>query len=312
MLIEARGLSKSYGQVAALGPVELNVPEGSLGLVGPNGAGKTTLLRLLLGLVRPNAGSVRVLGRDSAANALEVRARVGYMPEHECLIPEMTGVGFVAYMGRLSGLSASTALSRAHDVLQFVGFREERYRRISEYSMGMRQRVKLAQAIVHDPPLCLLDEPTAGLDPQGRDEMLGLLRALTKKTGKSLVLSTHILSDVEGICENLLVLDGGQVLAHGPLQKLLSLGGSSLVVRVKGDPAPFLAALAARGIHAERTGPEIRVQRPPGGEREIFEVALATKSQVRHLGRSLQSVEDLFLELVRRNGEASVAAGGPS
>ena len=179
MLIQARGISKSYGPVAALGPLDLDIPAGSVGLVGPNGAGKTTMLRLILGLVRPDAGSVRVLGVDTSTHPLQVRAQVGYMPEHECLVPEMTGVGFVSYMGRLSGLSASTALSRAHDVLQFVGFREERYRKISEYSMGMRQRVKLAQAIVHDPPLCLLDEPTAGLDPQGRDEMLGHLRELT-------------------------------------------------------------------------------------------------------------------------------------
>ncbi len=311
MLVQARGISKSYGPVAALGPIDLDIPAGSIGLVGPNGAGKTTMLRLLLGLVRPDAGSVRVLGVDTSAHPLEVRARVGYMPEHECLIPEMTGVGFVSYMGRLSGLSASTALSRAHDVLQFVGFREERYRRISEYSMGMRQRVKLAQAIVHDPPLCLLDEPTAGLDPQGREEMLGLLRELTKRTGKSLLLSTHILSDVEGICDHLLVLDGGRALAQGPIKDLLSLGDSSLVVQVKGDPSRFLAALASRGIRAERTGPEIRLARPPGGEREVFEIALETKSQVRHLGRSLQSVEDLFLELVRKNG-APPGPGGPS
>lgn len=308
MLVQARGISKSYGPIAALGPLDLDIPVGSVGLVGPNGAGKTTMIRLLLGLLRPDRGSIRVLGLDSDTRSMEIRARVGYMPEHECLIPEMTGVGFVAYMGRLSGLAAATALSRAHDVLQFVGFREERYRRISEYSMGMRQRVKLAQAIVHDPPLCLLDEPTAGLDPQGREEMLGLLRALTRKTGKSLILSTHILADVEGICDHLLVLDGGRALAQGPIRQLLSLGDSSLVVRVKGDPSPFLAALSARGIRADRIGPEIRMDRPPGGEREVFQIALETKSQVRHLGRSLQSVEDLFLELVRKNEARQVTA----
>lgn len=302
MLIEAQELSKRYGEVEALGPVDLHVPEGSVGLVGPNGAGKTTLLRLMLGLVRPTAGSVRVLGIDSGRHALEVRSRVGYMPEHECLIPEMTGVGFVAYMGRLSGLSSATSISRAHDVLQFVGFREERYRRIAEYSMGMRQRVKLAQAIVHDPPLCLLDEPTAGLDPQGREEMLALLRTLARQTGKSVILSTHLLGDVEGICDQLLVLDGGRAIAQGPLTKLLSLGGNTLVVRIKGDPGPFLAALASRGLSVHKVGAEYRVARPTGGERELFEIAEQTRTQIRHLGRSLQSVEDLFLELVQKAG----------
>ncbi len=299
MLIEASGLSKNYGSVPALGPVDIALPEGSVGLVGPNGAGKTTLLRLLLGLIRPTSGSARVLGLDASLDGLEVRARVGYMPEHECLVPEMTGVGFVSYMGRLSGLDPSTSLSRAHDVLHFVGFREERYRRISEYSMGMRQRVKLAQAIVHDPPLVLLDEPTAGLDPQGRDEMLELLKALTRQTGKSVVLSSHILGDVEGVCDNLLVLDGGRVIAQGPLRKLLSLGGNTVVVRIRGDPRPFLAALAVRGLRCDQVGDEYRIARPPRGERELFEIARETRTQIRHLGRSLQSVEDLFLELVR-------------
>ncbi len=298
MLIEATGLTKNYGSVPALGPVDLALPEGSVGLVGPNGAGKTTLLRLLLGLIRPTSGSARVLGLDASLDGLGVRALVGYMPEHECLIPEMTGVGFVSYMGRLSGLEPSTSLSRAHDVLHFVGFREERYRRISEYSMGMRQRVKLAQAIVHDPPLVLLDEPTAGLDPQGRDEMLELLRALTRQTGKSVVLSSHILGDVEGVCENLLVLDGGRVIAQGPLRKLLSLGGNTVVVRIRGDPRPFLAALAGRGLRCDQVGDELRIARPPRGERELFEIARETRTQIRHMGRSLQSVEDLFLELV--------------
>lgn len=301
MLIEASDLSKDYGQVRALGPLSLELPNGSVALVGPNGAGKTTFLRLLMGLLRPTEGSARVLGLNVATEGLLLRERVGYMPEHECLIPEMTGVGFVAFMGRLSGLRPTDALSRAHDVLHFVNFKEERYRKISEYSLGMRQRVKLAQAIVHDPPLCLLDEPTAGLDPMGRDEMLGLLRILAKKPGKSIVLSTHLLEDVEGICDNLLVLDGGKDLAHGPLKDLLSLGASRVSVRIKGDPDAFIAALLTRGIRAEKVGHDLRLERPPGNDKAIFQAALETHTQIRYLGQSKQSVEELFLNLVENH-----------
>ena len=300
LLVEAADLSKEYGRVHALGPLSLRLPPGSIGLVGPNGAGKTTFIRLLLGLLQPTAGSARVLGMDVASQGLAMREQVGYMPEHECLIPDLTGVGLVSFMGRLSGLSPAVALSRAHDVLQFVGIHEERYRKIAEYSLGMRQRVKLAQAIVHDPPLCLFDEPTAGLDPMGRTEMLDLLRILARKTGKSLILSTHLLEDVEGICDHLLVLDGGRAVVSGPLKELLSLGDSTVVIRVKGDPEPFVAGLAARGLKAERVGGELRVPRPPEGERIFFQVALETHSQIRHLGRSVQSVEELFLNTVAR------------
>jgi ABC-2 type transport system ATP-binding protein len=300
MLIESSGLTKDYGRVHALGPLTLELPAGSLGLVGPNGAGKTTFLRLLLGLLQPTDGSAKVLGWDVVSQSLALRENVGYMPEHECLIPEMTGVGFVAFMGRLSGLDPEVALSRAHDVLQFVGFREERYRKIEEYSMGMRQRVKLAQAIVHDPPLCLLDEPTAGLDPIGREEMLSLLRVLAKKTGKSIVLSTHLLEDVEGICENLLVLDGGRAIVHGPLKELLSIGGNTVSVRLKGDSDLFISALKARGISAQSVGQEIRIERPKEGEKMLFQVAMESHVQIRYLGRTSQSVEELFLDAVNR------------
>jgi ABC-2 type transport system ATP-binding protein len=300
MLIEATGLSKNYGRVHALGPLSLELPTGSIALVGPNGAGKTTFLRLLMGLLLPTEGAATVLGRDVVMQGLSLRKQVGYMPEHECLIPEMTGVGFVSFMGRLSGLPPAIALSRAHDVLQFVGLREERYRKIAEYSLGMRQRVKLAQAIVHDPPLCLLDEPTAGLDPIGREEMLALLGTLAKKTGKSIILSTHLLEDVEGICDYLLVLDSGRAVTHGLLKELLSLGGTAITVRIKGDQDAFMVALASRGIRAQLVAQELRIERPSEGEKILFEVARETHTQIRHMGRSVQSVEELFLNVVNR------------
>ncbi len=185
------------------------IPDGAIGLVGPNGAGKTTFLRLLLGLLQPTAGTATVLGHG-IADGIAVRERIGYMPEHDCLIPDMTGIGLVSYMGRVSGLDKDTAMARAHDVLQFVGVEEERYRKIAEYSTGMKQKIKLAQAMVHDPPLYIFDEPTTGLDPRGRTEMLDLLRTIARAGGRNIILSSHLLPDVETICKYVVILDGGR------------------------------------------------------------------------------------------------------
>jgi len=297
-LIRTQSLTKHYGGVVGLSDLSVTIPPGTIALVGPNGAGKSTFLRLLLGLLNPTAGSAHVLGEDVSLRGVALRERVGYMPEHDCLIPQMTGVGFVAYMGRLSGLPKSQAFGRAHDVLQFVGLREERYRRIAEYSVGMRQRVKLAQAIVHDPPLALLDEPTAGLDPTGRSEMLGLLKVLSATKGRSLVLSTHLLPDVEGLCDFLVVLNGGRLLASAPTKEILSVDTRELVIRIKGDLPRFVAALAQRGVAVRPARHEVRIDRPSGGERVLFEAAAEAGCQIRYLGPATRSIEELFLQMV--------------
>jgi ABC-2 type transport system ATP-binding protein len=297
-LIRTESLAKHYGGVVGLADLTVTIPSGTIALVGPNGAGKSTFLRLLLGLLNPTSGWARVLGEDVALRGVALRERVGYMPEHDCLIPSMTGVGFVAYMGRLSGLPKSQAFGRAHDVLQFVGLREERYRKIAEYSVGMRQRVKLAQAIVHDPAVALLDEPTAGLDPTGRFEMLGLLKALSGTKERSLVLSTHLLPDVEGLCDYLVVLNGGRLLVSAPTSEVLSGGSRELVIRIKGDPPRFVAALQQRGVVARPTRHEIHVDRPTGGERVLFEAAGDADCQIRYLGPATRSIEELFLQMV--------------
>jgi ABC-2 type transport system ATP-binding protein len=301
-LFELLGVTKQFGGQDALAGVTARFEPGTIGLVGPNGAGKTTLLRLLLGLIPPTSGGVRVFAANPVVEPLRVRERVGYMPEHDCLIPSMSGVGFVAYMGRVSGLPREVAMSRAHDVLQFVGLREERYRKIAEYSVGMRQRVKLAQAIVHDPSLCFLDEPTAGLDPTGRAEMLHLLGTLARTPGHSLVLSTHLLPDVEGLCDQILLLNAGRSLAAGPLAPLLRSRHGEVVVRFKGTPADFLARLASKGLAPQLSGNEVRLALPVGGERSIFEAALESGTQVRYLGSSVATVEELFLSLVNGPG----------
>ena len=302
LLLEIDSVTKEFGIQPALAGISARLGPGTIGLVGPNGAGKTTLLRLLLGLIPPTMGSLRVLGFDVVRSPLQIRERVGYMPEHDCLIPSMTGVGFVAFMGQVSGLPREAALSRAHDVLQFVGLHEERYRRIREYSVGMRQRVKLAQAIVHDPALCFLDEPTAGLDPRGREEMLRLLRILAQLPQRHILLSTHLLSDVEGLCDQILLLNAGKLLAAGPLTPLLAAHGREPVVRFQGNGDQFVARLAAHGLSPSVRGTELRIELGRGDERKVFEAAAESATQVRHLASSTGSVEELFLTLVERAG----------
>lgn len=298
LLFEATGVNKRFGAVEALSNLSVEIAPGSIGLVGPNGSGKTTLIRLLLGLLKPDTGTLRVLGHDSQLAPLEVRAQVGYMPEHDCLSPDMSGIGFVAHMGRVSGLPKEVAISRAHDVLEFVGLHEERYRRIREYSVGMRQRVKLAQAIVHDPPLCFLDEPTAGLDPAGREEMLSLLRVLGQVANHSFVLSTHLLPDADGLCDQVLMLNAGRLIASGPVRELLGSDEGNSVVRIKGDNERFVAGLAQRGLASKVVGDELHLQLTPENTRLVFEVAAETGVQVRYLGRSVATIEALFMARV--------------
>jgi ABC-2 type transport system ATP-binding protein len=298
-LVETSELSRRFGEIDALQGISLSIPEGAIGLIGPNGAGKTTLLRVLMGLIPPTGGAATVFGRDAALHGLTIRERVGYMPEDDCLLPEMSGIGFVAYMGRVSGLPKEVAFRRAHEVLQFAGLHEERYRKISEYSVGMRQRVKLAQALVHDPRLCILDEPTSGLDPAGRDEMLGLLRILAGRPGRSLILSTHLLGDVERVCDQVVMLNAGRLLAVGSLAELKNSGRDELVVRVKGDPTPFVEALRHRGVTPRVSRADVRLDRTPGAERWVFEAAREAGAQVRYLGPGSRTMEELFVRLVQ-------------
>ena len=306
-LLRTDSVTKRFDQVEALSNLTVELAPGTVGLVGPNGSGKTTLLRLLMGLLPPSAGTLSVLGHDPQREPLLVRERVGYMPEHDCLMPDLSAVGFVSHMARVSGLPREVAISRAHDVLDFVGLKEERYRKIREYSVGMRQRVKLAQAIVHDPPLCFLDEPTSGLDPQGREEMLHLLAVLARLGGHSFVISTHLLPDTEGLVDQVLLLNAGRLLAAGSVRDLLSSGDVRTVVRIKGDLPAFVSELSTRGISARVEGSELSVQLLGDNTRPIFEAAQATHSQVRYLGPSVRTVEDLFLSLV----DAATPRTGP-
>jgi len=211
-VIQTEGLTKRYPRVTALDGLTVDIKPGVTGLVGANGAGKSTLIKILLGLAPASAGSARVLGRDAATEGRAIREQVGYMPEHDCLPPDVSATEFVVHLGRMSGLPSTAARERTADTLRHVGLYEERYRPIGGYSTGMKQRVKLAQALVHDPRLVLLDEPTNGLDPAGRDEMLGLIRRIHTDFGISVLVTSHLLGELERTCDHIVVIDGGKLL----------------------------------------------------------------------------------------------------
>ena len=218
-------LTKTFGSVTALDGLTVTVPRGSVGLVGANGAGKTTMFRLLLGLIAPTKGRVEVRGQDVQADPITARSRLGFMPEHDCLPPDQTAADLVSTLGEMSGLPARAARQRASDVLDLVGLDEARFRPIEGFSTGMRQRTKLAQALVADPELVLLDEPTAGLDPIGRQEMLDLVNRLGE-FGISVVLATHLLDDVQSVCDHVVMIDGGKLVLSGPTEQLLERAGT--------------------------------------------------------------------------------------
>src|SRR4051812_9030603 len=291
-----------YASQAALSGVTTAFAAGAVGLLGPNGAGKSTMIKSLLGFIVPEQGRMRVLGLDVATSPLDIRARVGYMPESDAHIPGMNAVSFVAYCGELAGLPRVDAMQRAHEMLFYVGLGEARYRNVETYSTGMKQRIKLAQALVHDPDLLFLDEPTNGMDPKGRDEMLELVRDLAHNKGVNLILSSHLLPDVEYTCDHVIVMDKGTVAAAGPIQALKQPRGRVYELRVK-TAAPleaFLERLRVAGLDCHATDEDVmRVFVPgSGGAREIFALAAAKHVQVRHLRPSVPTLEDVFATAV--------------
>ena len=289
-----------YGAQWALSDVSATFPAGAIGLLGPNGAGKSTMLKALLGLLTPLNGRIEVLGFDVAAKPLEIRARVGYMPESDAHIPGMNAVSFVAYCAELSGLPPADAMQRAHEVLYYVGLGEARYRNVETYSTGMKQRIKLAQALVHDPDLLLLDEPTNGMDPKGRDEMLGLIRDIAHNRNISLILSSHVMPDVDSVCDAVVVMNRGQVVMQGPIASLKKPAGRIFEVRVKGDRDAFVDRLRSMAFECREADADVlRVLMPAGtGADQLFSSARSVGAQVRHLKASVPTLEDVFAEAV--------------
>src|SRR5688500_11790692 len=293
-------VSVKYGRNWALRDVTAVFPAGAVGLLGPNGAGKSTMIKSLLGLITPSQGAMTVLGLDVRTSPLQIRGRIGYMPESDSHIPGMNAVSFVAYCGELAGLPRSDAMQRAHAVLYYVGLGEARYRNVETYSTGMKQRIKLAQALVHDPDLLFLDEPTNGMDPKGRDEMLELVRDIAHNKGLNLILSSHLLPDVEYTCDHVVVMDKGAVATQGPIDGLKGHGGRVFELRVKDDTGRFLEALQASGLECHETDEDVmRVFVPDErGARYLFELASEERVQVRHLRASVPTLEDVFARAV--------------
>jgi ABC-2 type transport system ATP-binding protein len=306
-VVQLDGVTVIYGNNRALKTVTARFAPGAVGLLGPNGAGKSTMLKSLLGFVKPDEGHMSVLGLNVAERPLEIRARIGYMPESDAHIPGMNAVSFVAYCGQLAGLPGVDAMQRAHEVLYYVGLGEARYRNIETYSTGMKQRIKLAQAIVHDPDLLFLDEPTNGMDPKGRDEMLELIRDLGHNKNVNLILSSHLLPDVEFTCDHVIVMDKGQVVAQGPIAELKGPAGRVFELRIKGDLPAFIEVLRSAGMECHSTDEDVmRVFVPTGAaanlngrdQQAIFALAARHGVQVRHLRPSVPTLEDVFAKAV--------------
>ena len=292
-LLEAKGLTKHYGATMALESIDFQVTEGITGLLGPNGAGKSTAIKLFLGLLTPTAGSAEVMGQKPY-ESVEVRAHLGYMPEHDCLPPAITASEFLTHMAQVSGLPPAYARTRAADVLRHVGLDEERYRAIREYSAGMKQRVKLAQALVHDPVLVLLDEATAGLDPGGREEMLDLVRRTGREFGISILLSSHLMSDVERTCDRIIVLDGGHVAEEGVVTQFTQ-ETQTLYIEVDDHRDELVVALAKRGIQATVEGSSLAVEQKSEEQYDaIRDAVVEADARLRRLGPRRHGLADIF------------------
>lgn len=290
----------SYGAVDALRGVSLSMGAGAVGLLGPNGAGKSTLLRILLGFLTPQKGRGQVLGYDISREQTSLRRYVGYMPEDDCLIPGMDAVSFTAFFGELAGMPRAEAMKRAHDVLFYVGLGESRYRLLETYSAGMQQRLKLAQALVHDPKLLFLDEPTSNLDPQGRIEILELIGDISSKKDVSVLISSHILPDIEFLCSSVFILNKGLVAAQGLLEDLRQTRFNLFELKIKGESDGFLRKLQDRGCRPETTEDGIlKIYMPSGLDKmEIVRAAAEENIQIRQFTKSQTSLEDLFAQTV--------------
>jgi ABC-type multidrug transport system, ATPase component len=297
-LIALDRLTKQFPGVTALDALTLELEPGVIGLVGANGAGKSTLLKILLGLLEPTDGSAAVMGLDTAREGTRVRELVGYMPEHDALPPDNSATELVAHLAQMSGLPPAAARERTAEVLRHVGLFEERYRPIGGYSTGMRQRVKLAQALVHDPRLLLLDEPTNGLDPSGRDEMLALVRRTGTEFGIAVIVASHLLGEIERVCDYLVVIEAGKLLSAAPLASFTGRTGV-LAVEVEYGSEALAAALGALGIQTRLDGRAVLIgldgQGPAEGAYDIVRDAVVDLGlPLVRLEHERRSLEDLF------------------
>ena len=292
-LLQANALTKRYGATVALDSVDFEVQEGITGLLGPNGAGKSTAIKLFLGLLKPTAGSAEVMG-EKPYEAVEARARLGYMPEHDCLPTAIIASEFLTHMAQVSGIPPAYTRIRAADILRHVGLEEVRYRPIGQYSTGMKQRVKLAQSLAHDPLVVLLDEPTAGLDPGGREDMLRLIRRTGREFGISIVLSSHLMGDVESTCDRIIVLDGGRVTEEGAVSRYTQ-ETETLLIEVDNNREDLVTALANRGVKTSLDGASLAVELETQSQYDSIRDALVeTNTRLRRMAPRRQQLTDIF------------------
>ena len=303
-LIDLVEITKDYGRFRALDHVSLQLPSGITGLLGPNGAGKTTLIKVMLGLVRLTSGRGRLLNYELGRQNREIRAHVGYMPEDDCYLHGMTGVDCVQFVAQLSRLPATEALRRAHEILDFCGLAQERYRTVETYSTGMRQKLRFAQAIVHDPPVLILDEPTSGLDPEERQVMLNRIRVLARDHGKAVLLCTHILPDVQTISDSVVILSRGRVQVSDTLAELSRPATTSLEVRLLGAADQFIESMRNLGITVESRphGGLVLLGAPDQLSKQAWQVAQSCGVGIRSMTPSRNSLEEIFLNAVRAGG----------
>ena len=292
-LLSAERLTKQFGTVTALNDVSFTISDGITGILGENGAGKSTAIKIFLGLLRPTSGTARVLGMD-ASHDLAVRARLGYMPEHDCLPSQASAAEFLTHMAELSGLPPRAARTRAADTLRHTGLFEERYRPIGGYSTGMKQRVKLAQALVHDPTFVFLDEPTAGLDPIGREDMLALVRKTHRDFGISVLLSSHLMADVERTCDRIIVLQGGQLMHSGEVD-FFTKETEQVFIEVDANREQLVAALQQRGITVKHDGTGFTIE---GADESVYDhvrdALVDAQAALRRMAPRRRALTELF------------------
>src|SRR5215208_5768750 len=292
-LLAVEHLTKRYGNVVALNDVSFAITDGITGILGENGAGKSTAIKILLGLLQPTSGSATVLGQ-SASDNVEVRGRVGYMPEHDCLPSQVSAAEFLTHMAETSGIPPSMARTRAADTLRHVGLFEERYRAIGGYSTGMKQRVKLCQALVHDPAFVFLDEPTAGLDPSGREEMLTLIRKTHREFGISVLFSSHLMADVERTCDRIIVLQGGHLVHSGEVAQFTK-DTETVFIEVDTNRQELVTALERRGVAVTADGGGLTIEGPDQSVYEhVRDSLVETQAPLRRLAPRRRELTELF------------------
>lgn len=300
-MIEANNVIKKYGQVTALDDFTVDIPKGKIGILGPNGAGKSTFVKIALGLIEATSGNITVLGENLDKNSIEIRKKIGYMPEHDCIPNKMTGVEFLIEMGLISGLDYQTATQRTHEILGYLRMGEEKYRLIEEYSGGMRQKIKLAQGLVHGPEIMFLDEPTSGLDPNARQEMLETINGLAEISDTNVLLSTHILQDVETVCDYVIIINNGKLQIKENVKELIKRQTDTIQIRIGENSEEFLSILkqndAKRNI--EITERWIRIPyKDDKSFKEIISAAAKANSQLYEMERVAVTMDNIYLEVV--------------